>query len=319
MKKRNKIFMVIYVICMVVFAFFLLAAQDMGKNILRDELVKSIILVVCGGACFGLAVYRLIDLIKCKGGYSFKEIMSEIVLGLVLGILVLLAGVWNISDCIKDMNEGYEVYYIEDTNIEYSTYQDRTRTFSTKNNYTLSGRCDGELIDYNVYNTDFPENLRDRINQESPDMIIYYYPHSRTIAQIQIQFESGVRIVPQGEEPMGEMKVDAVEEESDVIGYEAPKNYEEVTVSEATDITINVGDYSPDIVSKLCLDTGGWYSQINSISLKDEEKEEIKTYFELTDEQSYGLYKNSKGYVIVLIYGKADLIIQDVRAYKVVE
>ncbi len=323
MKRGNKTFVVVYAICMVVCVFFFIMKQDIGENALRDGMIMRIFFIVSGIACFGLAVYKIIDMIKSKGGYSFMEVISEIVFGLLFGIVITLAGVWGIFDCIKDMKEGYEIYYLRDAKIEYSLYQPRRRSFDTKKNYTLSGRCDGENVEYRVYNTDFPESLRDRINEENPDIVVYYYEHSNIIAQVQIHFASGVRVVPQGEKAIGGSDVNLLESESDVVGYEAPKSYEEVEVSEASNVVINVGDYCPEIEQKIQqnigLESGTWYDRVDFISMDVSEREEIseniKTYFELTDEQYYALYKNSNGYVLVLIYSKTDLIIQEVRAF----
>ena len=64
---------------------------------------------------------------------------------------------------------------------------------------------------------------------------------------------------------------------------------------------------------------GLFYSEIQKNKLEDEILEQVKTYFNITEEQSYSIYKSSKGNVIVMIFGKTDLIIQDVRAFKVVQ
>ncbi len=319
MKRTNKIFMVIYAILLVVSFFFFLTAQDIGQSALRNQLIKMVFVVVFGVACLGMAGYKLIDLIKSKGGYTFKEILFDIIIGFAFGALFCLAGIWSISDCSKDMKEGYQVYYVKDAKIEYAVNQGRShKSFDGKIKYKLMGRCEGEKVEYNVYNTDFPVSLRDRINEEAPDMVVYYYEHSNTIAQIQIHFESGVRVVPQGEKAIGG-DVDSIESESDVVGYDAPKVYEEINVTDATDYEIKIGGYYPEVASGFLSQNGLFYSEIQKNKLEDETLEEVKTYFNITEEQSYSIYKSSKGNVIVMIFGKTDFVIQDVRAFKVVE
>lgn len=311
--------MVIYAVFMVVCIFFFLTAQDIGQSALRNQLIKMIFMVVFGVACLGMAGYKLIDLIKSKGGYTFKEIFFDIIIGFAFGVLICWAGTMIVTDCIKDMKEGYRVYYIKDAKIEYAVNQGRShKSFDGKSKYELTGRCEGKKVEYKVYNTDFPESLRDRINEEAPDMVVYYYEHSNTIAQIQIHFGSGVRVVPQGDKAIGG-DVTLIESESDVVGYDAPKVYEEINVTDATDYEIKIGGYYPEEASGFLSKNGLFYSEIQKIKLEDETLEEIKNYFNITEEQSYSMYKNSKGYVIVMIFGKTDLIIQDVRAFKVVQ
>ncbi len=320
MKRTNKIFMVIYAIFMVVCIFFFLTAQDIGRNALRNELIRNCFVVAFGLACLGMALYKLVDMIKSKGGYTFKEIFFDIFIGLVFGVLFCWAGIGSVSGCIKDMKDGYEIYYIKDVKIEYALNQGTNRrSFDGKNRYELTGRCEGKKVEYRVYNTDFPESLRDRINEEAPDMVMYYYEHSNIIAQIQFHFSNGVRVVPQGEKAIDGKDVAIIENESDVVGYEAPKTYEEMDVSQATDVVINIGDYWPEVAQGIMIGNGGWYSEIKKINLEDELQEEIKTYFNITDNQSYNIYKNLDGNIIVMIYGKTDLIIQEVRAFRVVE
>ncbi len=319
MKRENKAFMVIYAIFMVVSVFFFLTAQDIGQSALRNQLIKMVFVVGFGVACLGMAGYTLIDLIKSKGGYTFKEIFFDIIIGFAFGVLFCWAGIWSISDCIKDMKEGYQVYYIMDAKIEYAVNQGTNhRSFDGKSKYELIGKCEGKKVEYKVYNTDFPESLRDRINEETPDMVVYYYEHSNIIAQIQIYFGNGVRVVPQGDEAIGG-DVDLIESESDVVGYESPKAYEEINVTDATDYEIIIGGYYPEVASGFLSKNRLLYSEIQDIKLEDETIEEIKTYFNITEEQSYSIYKSSKGNVIVIIFGKTDLIIQDVRAFKVVQ
>lgn len=319
MKRDSKAFMVIYAIFMVVSVFFFLTAQDIGQSALRNQLIKMVFVVGFGVACLGMAIYKLVDLIKSKGGYTFKEIFFDIIIGFAFGALICWAGIWSVSGCIKDMKEGYQVYYIKDAKIEYAINQSTSRrSFDMKSKYKLMGKCEGQKVEYNVYNTDFPESLRDLINDEAPDMVVYYYEHSNTICQIQIHFSNGVRVVPQGDEAIGG-DVDLIESESDVVGYESPKAYEEINVTDATDYEIIIGGYYPEVASGFLSKNGLFYSEIQDIKLEDETIEEIKTYFNITEEQSYSIYKSSKGNVIVMIFGKTDLIIQDVRAFKVVQ
>ena len=79
MKRESKAFMVIYAIFMVVSVFFFLTAQDIGQSALRNQLIKMVFVVGFGVACLGMAIYKLVDLIKSKGGYTFKEIFFDII------------------------------------------------------------------------------------------------------------------------------------------------------------------------------------------------------------------------------------------------
>lgn len=218
------ILMIISVALVLISVYF----PDMGENILKYKLIKGISYVLLGFSLLMPMILRSLqeEATNTLHGRPRQESLEEMmengtghismksVLRVVLGIILLFAGLKTGIACVRDAMDEPVWVKLESARVEAARGTE---------NYELMGLANGEEYIFRLEGKEMYENLMKKINYQVPEIIVVYYPHSKAIIQVQIYFDDEERLVlPQGDraydrrslEKLPEGKGEAIEDNS---------------------------------------------------------------------------------------------------------
>lgn len=135
-----------------------------------------------------------------ENGSGVTDIKSIVIV--VLGVILLFIGGFDMVHSIKDMKSGPVKIILESTRVGKDAREEEEahRSF-----YDIYGLANQELFQFRLNGDDMDELLKRKINYRSPQITVVYYPATKAIIQMQIYFEENDKVIL----PYGDRAYDA--------------------------------------------------------------------------------------------------------------
>lgn len=332
----------IIILCLGIFALYISTQSfSMGENVLFYELVKSVIIILFAGFILILLFIGKNKTKKIenktaenseenlettyKKTFNFSKIKS--VIGIILFVIILIAGIRNLINCIKDYNVGMVQITLSDTEFEHNR---SSRRSGRRSYYTLEGiDTNGEKYVFRVKGVE--QDVRGIINDENPEIVVTFYPYSKTLVQIQIHASTGVITLPEDSEiseediASGEVLTEMNDgktsnEETTEIEYE----YVDVSLDELELPEYKIGENYFEVQQRIAPLISYGSSGFTQKTPLDDDYSKYKVIMdELKSEYEFTIYQDcvflfKDDIVLVLVYHKDNQLLQDIYAVRVI-
>lgn len=229
-KKRRIVHILLYIVWAVILVGCYIAISQTGSGALHATLMRSVLCLIMGG---GFAIIELVSYIvnrfrdakqsttdgvreryKRENEISLEDRLERIekkhsiatLAWVGFGLLFVVVGVSGIQNYAKDKKNGPIEIVLTQTSVEQQRNINSRRTYK-RNRYYLRGSQESSVKSFNV--TDLlDQKTMDAINAESPRVVIIQYPETKAILQVQVYFDGGTVVVPDGPALTGSNHVD---------------------------------------------------------------------------------------------------------------
>lgn len=360
-KKRRIVHILVYIVWAVILLGCYIAISQTGSGALHAALMKSVLCLILGG---GFAIIELISYIvnrfrdakqsttdgvrerfKRENEISLEDRLERIekkhsiatLAWVGFGLLFVVVGVSGIQNYAKDKKNGPIEIVLTQTSVEQQRNINSRRTYK-RNRYYLRGSQESSVKSFNV--TDLlDQKTMDAINAESPRVVILQYPETKAILQVQVYFEDGMVVIPDGPVLTGSNHVDepdstnvtttvdteetiaTTEEfestESTEEGEGAEDGYEEIPMEHL--LGVDRPSEGEELATTQFKLEHMWFEVLyeDGDSASEEDYVELRETYSIESNQKYMVYSGYDGaYEVIVIYDRESSVVDRLIARK---
>ncbi len=356
--KRKIVHILLYIVWAIILVGCYIAISQIGSGALQAVLMRNVLCLFMGG---GFAIIELVSYIvnriqdakqSAADGVqerytrenestledSFEHIEQKHSIATLawvgFGLLFVVVGVSGIQNYAKDKKSGPVEIVLTQTSVEQQRNINSRRTYK-RNRYYLRGSQESSVKSFNV--TDLlDQNTMDAINAESPQVVIIQYPETKAILQVQVYFEDGMVVVPDGPALTGSNHVDepdstnvttTVDTTDTIATTEAFEStepaerdegaYEEIPMEYL--LSVDRPCEGEDLATTQFKLEHMWlevrYEDGDSVS--EEDYDELRENYRIESDQTYMVYSGYDGtYEVIVIYDRESSVVDRLVARK---
>lgn len=293
---------------------------QIGEKVLPGKLISGVAVVLLG---IGLCIYHIIQMLPQKRkneeeSYDKERIKS--IIQIIIGIVVIFFSTQSVMGCITDMKQGPIEIVLNGTYVE-EHYRHTTRRRADRKIWYLYG-MEGGTDEKKIKVEDiFDKQTIDRINQESPMIIVIQYPNTKAIVQFQIHYEHEVVLIPDKviEVEPATTTTEASTSQMDSTEVFATVQYKEIPLDEIGDLQekgIEVGADLEHVTFVMMYE----FIMADRYDGLDEAEEQIvinaiSEEYGLAEDQTCKIYGEMMGTKeLVVVYDRETLVVEDMFA-----
>ncbi len=303
---------------------------QIGEKVLTGKLISGVAIVLLG---IGLCIYHIIQMLAQKrknAEVSDDKERIKSIIQIIIGIAVIFFSAQSVKGCITDMKQGPIEIVLNGTYVE-EHYRHTTRRRVRVDRtiwylYGVEGTSESKKIKVEDI---FDEPTIERINQESPKIVVIQYPNTKGIVQFQIHFEEGMVLIP---DKVIEIEVATATTENDNTendsmepsNIDASTQYVEIPLEEIGDLQeygIVVGAEYEEVASGLMY---GFLMSNKYAGASNEAEEQaaikaIADEYGLAEDQICVVYSETMGRKeLIVVYDSETLVVEDMFARELV-